>query len=414
MSKNINQPQTRRFFTDSLWSILALAIMNVITQFLLYPVLRNVLGVEEYGNALYVIGAINIMATACGSSVNLARLVASVKGKTYNIDSTVWLLGVQVIVLPICWGVLKMGALPSSPDQLLLMWILAGVTIWRYYADVDFRLSTNYKGYFVYYVAISIGYLLGIVLFRLTGLWYLILLPGEMAGLAYVWWKGSVLKPDGSFSRERFTPYLKSVCSLMVAQLLVNVVLNADRLVLKTMIDGEAVTLYYIASLVGKTMALISTPLNSVIIGHLAKSKAQLSSGNFLKLSGLGVALTGLALAVCVFGSHIFARLFYPAEYDMAAPLFWQANLAQIFYFATGILTTVLLRYIKEKFQVFINIAYVTFFAVVTITATKLWGLNGFAAGLLISNAFRYLFTTLVGVIELKRNAVANKTVKEE
>ncbi len=61
----------KNFITDSMWSILALGIMNVVTQFLLYPVLRNVLGAEEYGNVLYLISIINIMATTIGCSANL-------------------------------------------------------------------------------------------------------------------------------------------------------------------------------------------------------------------------------------------------------------------------------------------------------------------------------------------------------
>ena len=414
MKKIGDKKKLKGVITDSLWSILALMILNVVTQFLLYPILRNVLGAEEYGNALYVIGAINIMATACGSSVNLARLVASVKGKTYNIDSTIWLLGMQIVIIPVCWAVLKAAHLSTSPEQILFTWALASATIWRYYSDVEFRLSTHYKGYFVYYLIISLGYLLGIALFKVAKIWHLILLPGELAGLVYVWLKGSIYKRDGAFSKERFMPYLKSIGSLMAAQLLVNVVFNADRLILKNMIDGEAVTLYYVASLMGKTIALVTVPLTSVIIGHLVKTKGIMSVKNYIILSAVGVVLTGVALLACVLGSHIFAYLFYPQEYEAAKSLFWTANLAQIFYFATCILTTVLLRYIEEKFQLIINVVYVSTFAVVTIGATKLWGLNGFAVGTLISNAFRYLFTTALGVVELKKAAGREICAQEE
>lgn len=395
--------KTKGFLSDSVWSIVALLLMNGITQLVLYPILRNTLGTEKYGDALYVIGVVNIMATSFGSSANLSRLVTSVGGKTYNIDSTVWLMAAQVVAAPVCWLVLKIGGMSTDFGQVFLLWLLSCATIWRYYADVEYRLSTNFKGYFVYYAIISAGYLFGILLFRWTGLWPMILLPGELAGLLFVLWKGSIFRKDGAFSGARFKPILHSLMDLMLAQLLVNLVLNADRLLLQTFIGGEAVTIYYIASLVGKTMALISAPLNSVIIGHLAKSDKQLPMKDFLKLSGVGVVLSVIALLICVFGSHIFSLLFYPAEYETVKPLFWLANLAQIFYFATGILTTVLLRYIKERYQVIINIAYVTVFAVVTVTATVLWGMMGFAVGILATNAFRYFFTTALGAVQLKK-----------
>lgn len=392
-----------KFLADTLWSFAALSVMNVITQFVLYPILRSVLGVEEYGNVLYLIGIVNIMATSVGSGVNLARLVASSKGKTYNTDSTVCLIAMQIIALPICWIVLPKGDVPTAIDQFFWLWVLSGLTIWRYYADVEFRLKTNYKGYFVYYMAISAGYLLGVILFYLTQLWQMILVPGELAGIIYVVWKGSIIRLDGGLDQKRFMPYVKSVLSLMTAQFMVNVVLNADRLILKAFMGGEAVTLYYIASLVGKTIALISSPLNNVIIGYLVKSNQSLRAGDFLKISALGLALTGIALLVCVGGSHVFAFLFYPVEYDVVKELFWVADLAQIFYFISGVLTTILLRYIAEKFQMIINGVFFLAFAVVTVSFTKLWGLNGFSIGLLLSNAFRYFFATVLGTVELRR-----------
>ncbi len=83
--------------------------------------------------------------------------------------------------------------------------------------------------------------------------------------------------------------------------------------------------------------------------------------------------------------------------------MFWTANLAQILYFATGILMTVLLRYIRESYQVMINSCFVAAFAVLTIVGTLWGGLGGFAVGLLITNALRYLLTMVVGTVQLRK-----------
>lgn len=392
------------FAGDAVWSIMALGLINVLTQFVMYPILRNTLGSEQYGNVLYLISTVNILATAGGTSANLARLVASVKGKTSNLDNAIWLLCVQIVAFPVCCIVMYFSGMTFSVWDIVLLWILASATIWRNYADVEYRLSTNYKGYFLYYFTICIGYLLGILLYWQTKCWQLILLPGELAGLLLVKVRGSIFKMDGPLNFCEFRSYFSSVFSLMVAQLLVNVVLNSDRLVLNTVIGGTAVTVFYVASLLGKTMALISAPLNSVIIGHLAKSDKRMTPAEFLKLSGLGLFLSGVALLICVGGSYIFTKVFYPAEYVAAKQLFWIANLSQVFYFATGVLTTVLLRYIREKFQVIINVAYVLIFALVAIPSAKIHGLQGFALGILFVNGFRYVFATILGTIELWKN----------
>lgn len=396
------------FITDSLWSILSLCMMNVMSQLVLYPILRRVLGVEEYGNVLYLISIINIAGTTIGSSANSARLVSSARGRTYNSDAALFIMGAWLLTLPLCIAVLHFGAFDDGIVSVFLTWLLLGATTWRFYADVEYRLSTNYHGYFKYYLCITLGYALGGILFYATKVWQLILLPGEVAGLVYVALKGSVLRRDGSVNKTRFKGYLISVMNLALAAVLSNVVFNADRLILKNMIDGEAVTLYYVASLMGKTIALVTVPLNSVIIGHLAKTKTRMSAKAYLALSALGLALTGVALIICVFGSNIFAQLFYPEEYEAARNLFWTANLAQIFYFASGVLTMVMLRYVKEYYQLIISAGSAVLFGVAAICGTLWGGLQGFTWALLTANAFRYFLAVVIGTVQMSKGSEQN------
>lgn len=394
----------KQVLSDSIMTILGLVIMNITAQFMVYPSINRVLGSAENGTVLYIMGAVNIIAVSCGATANLARIVSSVREKTYNIDPAVWLGTIAVITLPALAGVLYAGTGSVQFGQLILSWLLAVLTTWRFYVDVEFRLRTNYKGYFVYYLCISAGYALGVFLFRVTKCWQLAFIPGELGGLLYVWKVGSVMQYDGKLDRQRFLRFLRSVISLMVAQLLSNVVFNADRFVLMTMVSAQAVTIYYIASLIGKTITLITTPLNSVIIGYLAKMEKTISRSLFLKISLLGVCLSLLALAVCVLGSHIFSMLFYPQEASLARQYFVMANLAQIIYFATGILTTIMLRYLDEKYQIYLNVSFAVVFVSVTIFATKFGGMHGFTIALVLVNAFRYLLATIIGAAKLKDN----------
>lgn len=103
---------------------------------------------------------------------------------------------------------------------------------------------------------------------------------------------------DTEFSKESFKEVFKVVIVLIITDIISNIVFNGDRLVLKIFIDGTAVTVYYIASLLGKTVSLISTPLNSVIIGYLAKYKGNLN----LKFMNL---VTVFSLAAVVIGTPV-------------------------------------------------------------------------------------------------------------
>ena len=401
--KKTGLSKVKLFAKDSAWSIAALCLMNAVLQFLLYPVLRQVLGQDGFGQVQYLLGIISIIAVTIGSSVNYAHIVSSTRGGVHNTDSLIWLIGMSVLLLPVCFGVLWLSHMYVSLGRFLLFWTLTVLTVWRYFGDVEYRLTTNYRGYFLYYLFISVGYAGGVLLYRATGLWELMILPGECLGLAFVACNGRVLRFDCAFDGTRFRGYLNATVSLTASHLLGSVVLSGDRLVLQNAVGSEAVTIYYVSSLIGKTMALITTPLNSVIIGHLVKREERLRGSQFLKLSMLGLLVAAVMTGVTVAGSYIVIPWLYPDDFAQATSLFLLANAAQVIYFASNILMVVLIRYLKAVYQVVINTVYMGVFFAVSVAATLWFGLFGFAVALLITNAVRYAFVTMLGVAKLNK-----------
>lgn len=403
MNRNSFISKYQGFLKDSFLSIAALMSMNVILQLLIYPVLRYVLGVQEYGNVLYLIGIVNIIATSVGCSANNSRLKASAAQKDCGREYNLFLLAAFLCFLPAAYLVLRSSSSGVGGLQVFWYWILMCATTYRYYADVEYRLHIDYKGYFSYYLAVSAGYLVGIAVYVFMRNWMFIFLTGELAAAAM-----TILRRTGKtcFKRGRglqTKQVFTSIAILMSAQLLVNTVLNADRLMLKLLVGASAVTVYYAASLLGKTAALITEPLNSVIISYLARKNENIRIGMFLKLCALIFAGSLFLSAVCILGSHIFVAVFYPQEYGAAKVFFITGNTAQIFYFTTGIIMTILLMYIKERFQFYINVCYCAIFLAVTIPATMRYGIWGFSTALCGVNLFRFFLAAGVGVFALKR-----------
>ena len=396
-----------KFFKDSFWTMAALCLLNVTIQFLIYPFINTILGAETYGNILVLISIVNIIAVSVGISVNNRRMVASAFTVTTNTEYNIFLLIICIVLLPISVGITSALHLEMNIIESLLFWLLICCTMWRYYADVEFRLNLNYKGYFKYYFFISIGYLIGMFVFKVTKIWILMMLPGELAGLIYIILKGSLFKFQ-KISLNTFKAFLKAVIFLILAQLLVQIVFNADRFILKLFSGGVAVTIYYIASLMGKTVALLTTPINSVIIGYLAKSKKEMTIKRWNGITGLCLMIGGGILCACMVASHIFIRILYPNEFKDASPFFLLANLAQIIYFVTGILTTVLLRYVKEKYQLYINIAYVFVFSIMVIPFTWKYGIWGFAYAILAVNLFRFFYVFILMASKIHRKEISS------
>ena len=397
----------KKFFKDSFWTMLALLLLNVVLQFLAYPFINIVLGTEEYGNTLVLISIVNIIAVSIGISVNNRRMVASVFDRTSNAEYNIFLGIISIILLPVVIFITYIMNIDMSLGEIFLFWLLVCCTTWRYYADVEFRLNLNYKGYFKYYLFISIGYLCGMLIFKITWIWILMLLLGEIAGLIYIVIKGSIFKLE-RLDFNSLKEFLRAVSYLICAQIIIQIVFNSDRFILKIFSGGVAVTIYYIASLMGKTIALLTTPINSVIIGYLAKSKKEMTLKRWSGIAALCISIGFSVFFICIIASHIVIRVLYPNEFLEASPFFVAANLAQIIYFITGILTTILLRYVKEKYQLYITIVYVIVFLITVIPSTWRFGIWGFTYAILLVNLFRFLYVFILMANKIRRKEISN------
>ena len=375
----------KRVAGDSIWSIAGLTLMNLTAQFAIYPLWNRQLGNEKYGRILFLIAAMNILAVSMGSACNYGRMKESTGGKTgnriyRNILTATSLAGILYIA-----AVCLLAGQDVTLTEGILLAVLTVATLWRYYADVGYRLSLDYKRFFFYYLTISIGYGIGALLFLKTGLWPLALLPGEILGVALVYFRGTVLRGEGEHEPEPAgqKALIRVVLTLFLTEVISNLIFNGDRVLLNLLEDGEAVSLYYQASLLGKTMSLIATPMNSVLIGYLSRYGGRLDR----KIMGLvtGAAAGGLAAATvaCTLASHILIRLLYPQNYELVRQYFWQANCAQAAFFLSNIAATVLLRYCRVRYQMYINIVYAALFMALCIPGTLLRGLPGFCLALL-------------------------------
>lgn len=391
MKNHLWSEKIRSICRDSGWTIAALALMNVVSQFMVYPVWAKQFGSEVYGNIVYSMSLINIFAVSVGMSANYARMAESASRETVNGDYNRILFAGGILSGIICFFILSYGEFHLSKCDAVLAGVLCAFTLWRYYGDVEYRMKLDYKGYFLYYLTVSAGYLFGILLFWLTGFWAVALLPGEGLGLFLVWKKGKLFRESPFLQGKNARENTKTVLLLVVTNFISNTIFNGDRILLQNFLGGTAVTIYYLASLMGKTMSLISTPLNSVIIGYLARYRGKFTGKMAAGLFAGAMVLVFLGTAVAVSASYLLIRILYPQSFDMVKSYFVIGNLAQVIYFVTNIITTVLLRIAKADCQLKINVCYAIFFLFLCVPAADLYGIKGFCYGLLLVNVIRYL-----------------------
>jgi len=393
----------KSIFTDTIWSIAGLVLMNVTAQFVVYPYWNRVFGSDTYGNIVYLLAVMNILAISIGSGVNYARMRQSANGETQNRPYLLLMAAGMVLTLLILLALYFSGLLHIGSTEFVLFCLLTAATMWRYYADVEYRLHINYRGYFLYYLVIGLGYLIGITLFWATGLWPLALLPGELTGLALVLWRGSIFKREAAHGSEDFSVILRLALVLVGSNILSHMIFNGDRLVLRWFAGSTAVSVYYIASLFGKTMTLITTPLNGVLVGHLAKYEGKLTKHIMRQINLLSGAAVLLATAACVAASYIVLPILYPSDFESVRHYLFLANAAQVIYFVGNVLTaSVLLRFTPARNQMIVNVVHGILFVAVCVPLAWSFKISGFCWGILGVNVLRLILCLILGYTEVR------------
>lgn len=387
----------KKMLADSAYSVAGLVFMNAVLQLAVYPIWERRLGAEALGDILYLISLMSVFAVSMGVSVGYARMRKSVSAKTRNIPYMVILACASLVALDVAFLVSMLGGVELDLAETLLLGLLMCATMWRYYADVEYKLYLNYKRFFIYYSLIGVGYLVGLLLFYITELWLLALLTGELFGLLYVLLRGRIFIIDD----EPFTPELDFAAKLSLtffgAEVLSTFIFNADRIILRSLIGSEAVADYYVASLFGKTAALLTVPLSGVVIGYLAKYKGVLSHKLMNMITaGAGIGIF-LGTAACTVASNIFIPIIYPDRLDAVKAYFVSANLSQILYFASNVITVILLRFARSKYQLYVNAAYAVAFVLICIPCAIFGGLRAFCIGLALTCLIRFLFAAGLG-----------------
>ncbi len=387
--------------SDLVFSIAGLMLMNGMLQLLINPMLKKCMGTEAFGDYQSVFAVVSIMGTTFGVAANYSRMVRARDKKDTNGDYNIFLTIISVLCVAVAAGTLIVYG-SFNVIHFLLLTVLMIATVLRYYGDVNYRMKLNYKGFFVYYAVITAGYCIGLLLFKfISPLWMLTILAGEVAAVLFVLFNGNIFKGKKLLTRsEEFGGTMKSVGVLSTTNLLSAVAQQSDKIILGLAMGGEAVTTFYVATLLGKVISLLTTPLNGVLIGYLTKYEGKFTKKMIAIFAAVLLGLGIIALVGCFIASEIFVKLFYPDVYQDAEQYFLLASAGQVFYFISNCLMTVILRVASEKYQMYINIIYIIIYAATVIPLTLSFGLWGMTIALLITNGAKFAITTAVGFVK--------------
>lgn len=386
---------------DSILNIIASMLLTFSTQIIVYPFLANNYSNSEYGLILTIMGIINAIGVSIGNSLNNTRLLIQDEydRKNKTGDFNLIYLFTSILGLIVYLIIAKM-IIDFSVIELIGSGLVIILISFRAYFSVDFRLKINYKKIVFSNFCGALGYLVGIGLFLITKNWIDIFIIGELFSSIFIY-KNSNLVHEKFIKTNLFNKAIQKYNYIFFASVLSNVMLYLDRFLIFPILGSSLVSVYTVASFLGKSTGILMNPISGVLLSYYAKED-QISLKSFYKRILIFISASGLVyIGTLIFGDYIIAIL-YPSLSDQANQYSNIANLSAIILIIGNLVQPILLRYSHSRWQLITQILYLTVYLFSTYIGMKTGGLLGFCYGILIANFSRFIFMVIIVSLSLK------------
>ena len=377
-------------------NIVATAIPTFVLQLLILPNLAKFMSDDNYGLLVTVLAFLNVMPSTMGNVLNNIRLLYNENYVETNNE------GDFNILLAILEGVnfLSVTVFLFYYDSNLTLFtvLMTGITalLWlaREYFLVAFRLIINYRAILLCNVIMVGGYGIGYLLFLGTKVWQVIYISGLLCSLIYCFIRSRLWKEP-----FKITPLFKRTSTqgllLLIAKILNRLLVYADKIIVFPVLGGALVSVYYAATVFGKVVSLMITPVNSVVLTYLAKAKKKTDS--MLKSALLvGIAVCAVGYIVCVLISRPVLSILYPQYVDSAMNYIYLTTGTTVLYALISIVDPFIMKFFDMKWQIAINGGTVVVYLALGISFMIPWGLIGFCVGALLTNVLKLLFMIFI------------------
>lgn len=371
---------------DVVINITANIIPVIVLQFIVLPLIGKCIGSEEYGSFLAVLAVIHLIISITSGSLSNARLLLNKKYDLGNEqgDYNFYLIIYAIITIVVVTSGYIFYSSNWSLTDILAISILSVIWMVKDYLIVEFRLSLSYHKILLNNIIMALGFLLGVWLFSFFPYWYLIFLCGYFASFVHVLIYTSLIREP--ITKTRFFPDLSHILyKIVIASIIGMLVINFDRLLLFPLVGGTLVSIYYSASIIGKMMSLISSPISTVFLSYFVRIDHSLSSKT-LNFSFLIIMLGGIIM-------YVFCVLISPYILDILYPLWSRESMQYVpitsgiaaFELIIAITNPIALRFCHINYQIKIQLIYLVIYLTCCLLLFIAFDMKGFAYGVLVA-----------------------------
>lgn len=395
-----------KFSRNFLYNLISSLIITVTTTFVVNPVLADRYDATNYGLILTIISTCSVFSNTLGNTLNNVRLVNNniecEEELKFNYYPILFISSAVSAFLIFLLGIFYYG---TNPITSLLLFVYCGFETFRLYIVVFYRVRLNYFRYMIMSLIMAIAYAVTSLLITDYEFWPIIYLSAEICAVLFTLFFGKADRVVLKFS-PNVKNVIKSYAILIIAGLVSNIVLYLDKLLIYPVLGSEMVSIYSIASLIGKLYAVVMAPLTGVLLGYFAQRDALINKKIFIVFSLLVISISIIVVLFVPLLGSFSVKLLYPKSYNDANEYIFICSLAAVVSTIPAFINTIILKMCKLSLQLWLNIVYGVLYISLGVIMMKTNALVGFCVASILSSVVRSALLIIVGLIHFKKEEV--------
>lgn len=391
----------KKIVLDMFLNIIAVTIPIAVLQFIVYPITAKAIGSDEYGLMLTIYSVWIMVSNSLGNVLNNIRILHNSQYNELGLEG-------DFNVLFIRWSVINaliIGVVIFFYcDGFNLIHITLGILvsiliIIKAYLEVGFRIILNYKAITINGILLSIGFLIGGYIARTTGIWESIFLIGYLFSSGYCF-IGTKLFSEPYRKTPIFKAINKDTNKLIIATIISNMMNYADKLVLYPLMGGHTVSVYYTATILGKVIGMLTSPINSVALSYISKWKINNKKlTTKVLLIAVIICIIGYAITICIYKPVI--GILFPQWIEEVMYYIPITTINVMLLVLISALSPFILKFCDMKWQIIINSISVIIYFLGALILWNLFGLLGFCLGAMIGTLVKLIIMITIYYIKI-------------
>ena len=405
--------QKKKLIIDFILNIFATAIPILVIQLCILP-LVNKFSPNEYGLIITYVSLFTLFSQPIRESLDNIKLLTFKSYKDIEEKGDFNRYAIYYSILDAIFIIVGYFIISKeiSIIGLLLIIIISLLSLIRNYFGAFFRINLNYCNILISNLLLTIGYIFGFLLYRITGYWEFIYLIGNVFSFIFIIVKTKPYK-EGFKKSKFFKTNLISTIILVIASFFVSLTNYVDKLILYPMLGSTVVAIYYASTIFGKIIMQFLGPVNSVILSYLAKSE-RVKRVTFIKYLGFVICVAIIGFLFCLLISDFTLGLLYPNLKMEAKKFVPIATATAMVNLVIMSISPFVLRFKKITWQLIINIVCVILYLGFALGFYLWFGLFGFYVGILVTYLIKVVVLMLIFMVEKKDKAVGVSNMVKE